>query len=285
MPPDACVREHLDGRRDLRRGPTIPAPEDHPAEPEAPYGMSKQRPRATASCSAVCTGSRRCRCARQRVRAAAGSARRGGRDRDLLRQAARGRPPTVFGDGKQTRDYIHVADVVRRTSRPRSRMPAAPSTSAPACETCVLDLIEELAEARRRPVRGPARARAAGRGAPDRDRRFARARGTRLGARGDGSATGSRRRSSPSALRRLRAQIPQARRRAATAAGGAALRCWHGMDRRRDRRRSRPGAARGLAARIRLAPPGQRRAGGRRRGAERTAESLRDLGDLVRRGR
>ena len=39
--------------------------------------------------------------------------RAGGRRRgDLLRAGARRRQPTVFGDGKQTRDYVYVADVV-----------------------------------------------------------------------------------------------------------------------------------------------------------------------------
>jgi UDP-glucose 4-epimerase len=35
------VRQHLDRRRDLRRGQDPPAPEDHPQAPEAPYGQSK----------------------------------------------------------------------------------------------------------------------------------------------------------------------------------------------------------------------------------------------------
>lgn len=33
----------------------------------------------------------------------------------FLRSASRGRPPTIFGDGKQTRDFIFVEDVVQAT--------------------------------------------------------------------------------------------------------------------------------------------------------------------------
>ena len=48
---------------------------------------------------------------------------------DLARGSGR---PTVFGDGEQTRDYVHVADVVDALWRPRHRPSRGPSTSGPA---------------------------------------------------------------------------------------------------------------------------------------------------------
>ena len=51
---------------------------------------------------------------RQRLRSAPGPARRGGRRRHLRgAPASRGDPPMINGDGTQTRDYVHVHDVVR----------------------------------------------------------------------------------------------------------------------------------------------------------------------------
>ena len=94
-------------------GQMLPAPEDHPVAPEAPYGQSKFC--AEGYCELFAPPARpvdRLAALRQRLRPAPGPARRGRRDRDLLRQAAGGRAPTVFGDGLQTRDYVYVEDVV-----------------------------------------------------------------------------------------------------------------------------------------------------------------------------
>ena len=57
-------------------------------------------------------GSRRRDAVRQRLRTAAGSARRGRRRGDLLRVAPGGFALRIFGDGRQTRDYVFVGDVV-----------------------------------------------------------------------------------------------------------------------------------------------------------------------------
>ena len=70
---------------------------------------------------------------RQRLRPAPGPARpRPAWSRSSASWPRDGGRPTVFGDGKQTRDYIHVDDVVARAARrgrkPRSR---ARSTSGP----------------------------------------------------------------------------------------------------------------------------------------------------------
>ena len=54
--------------------------------------------------------------------------------------------PTIFGDGKQTRDYVFVGDVVDANLRAAElRRAPAPTTSGAACETSVLDIVEALA--------------------------------------------------------------------------------------------------------------------------------------------
>ena len=84
------VRQHLDRRRDLRRGPDHPRARGPPVAPEAPYGQSKFC--AEGYCDLYSPPARPLHglaALRQRLRPAPGPARRGRRDRDLLRQAAR----------------------------------------------------------------------------------------------------------------------------------------------------------------------------------------------------
>jgi nucleoside-diphosphate-sugar epimerase len=70
----------------------------------------------------------------------------------FIRQMAAGKPITIFGDGKQSRDFIFVKDVVR------ANLLAADSDSAGeslnVCtghETSLIDLLEELSEIAPRP--------------------------------------------------------------------------------------------------------------------------------------
>jgi UDP-glucose 4-epimerase len=128
-------------------GKIIPAPEDHPAEPEAPYGQSKfaaegylELYRRLHGLSTV-------------------SLRYGnvyGPRQDPLGEAGviaifcgkliAGEKPTVFGDGLQTRDYVYVGDVVA------ANLVAAESDASGAFnigtgrESSVLDLVEALAQ-------------------------------------------------------------------------------------------------------------------------------------------
>jgi UDP-glucose 4-epimerase len=128
-------------------GKIIPAPEDHPAEPEAPYGQSKfaaegylELYRRLHGLSTV-------------------SLRYGnvyGPRQDPLGEAGviaifcgkliAGEKPTVFGDGLQTRDYVYVGDVVA------ANLAAAESDASGAFnigtgrESSVLDLVEALAQ-------------------------------------------------------------------------------------------------------------------------------------------
>src|ERR671924_674469 len=94
-------------------GQTIPAPEDHPVAPEAPYGQSK----FCAECYCDLFG---------RLHGLSTISLRYGNvygpRQDPLGEAGviaifcgkllAGERPTIFGDGRQTRDYIYVADFV-----------------------------------------------------------------------------------------------------------------------------------------------------------------------------
>ena len=126
-------------------GKIIPAPEDHPAEPEAPYGQSKwcaegylELYRRLHGLSTI-------------------SLRYGnvyGPRQDPLGEAGviaifcgkllEGQKPTVFGDGKQTRDYVYVGDVVAANLAAAGSDATGPFNIGTARETSVLDLVEAL---------------------------------------------------------------------------------------------------------------------------------------------
>ena len=127
-------------------GQQIPAPEDHPVVPEAPYGLSKF-------------------CAEQYIDfygrfhgVPAVSLRYGnvyGPRQDPLGEAgviaifcgkllAR-EQATIFGDGKQTRDYVHVDDVVAANLAAVEHPEAAGAFNVgTGRQTSVLDLVESL---------------------------------------------------------------------------------------------------------------------------------------------
>ncbi|MGA8927956.1 MAG: NAD-dependent epimerase/dehydratase family protein [Solirubrobacterales bacterium] len=70
--------------------------------------------------------------------------------------------PTVFGDGEQTRDYVHVADVVAALVAIESGQERGPFNVGTGVETTVLELAERIGEAASRddfsPEFAPARA-------------------------------------------------------------------------------------------------------------------------------
>jgi UDP-glucose 4-epimerase len=94
--------------------PTIPKIESMPAEPKSPYAASK------------CEGERQCRSLTDKGRLATVSLRyfnvfgtyQNPRSEyaavvpAFIEKAIRNKPITIFGDGRQTRDLIHVKDVV-----------------------------------------------------------------------------------------------------------------------------------------------------------------------------
>jgi UDP-glucose 4-epimerase len=128
-------------------GKIIPAPEDHPAEPEAPYGQSKfaaegylELYRRLHGLSTI-------------------SLRYGnvfGPRQDPLGEAGvigifcgkliAGETPTVFGDGLQTRDYVYVGDVVAANLAAAGSDATGSFNIGTGRQTSVIDLVEALAE-------------------------------------------------------------------------------------------------------------------------------------------
>ena len=104
------------GRRRLRRAASASRRrEDDPTEPVSPYGVTKLGSERYLHYYAHVYGIALRRAAlRQRLRAAAESARRGRAWwRSSPSKLLRGEQPVINGDGKQTRDYVYVGDVVR----------------------------------------------------------------------------------------------------------------------------------------------------------------------------
>jgi UDP-glucose 4-epimerase len=127
-------------------GRILPAPEDHPVAPEAPYGQSKHAAEGY------------CELFRRLHGLATVSLRYGnvyGPRQDPLGEAgviaifcgrlAAGQRPVVFGDGLQTRDYVHVGDVVAANLAVVESDASGAINVGTGVETTVLDLVEALA--------------------------------------------------------------------------------------------------------------------------------------------
>jgi UDP-glucose 4-epimerase len=133
-------------------GRILPAPEDHPVAPEAPYGQSKFAAEGY------------CELFRRLHGLSTVSLRYGnvyGPRQDPLGEAGviaifcgklvDGGRPTVFGDGRQTRDYIHVDDVVEANLRAADSDAGGAFNVGLGVETSVLDLVEAFAKLADRP--------------------------------------------------------------------------------------------------------------------------------------
>jgi len=127
-------------------GRIVPAPEDHPVAPEAPYGQSKFAAEGYCELFGRLHG------------VSTISLRYGnvyGPRQDPLGEAgviaifcgrlAEGERPIVFGDGLQTRDYIHVDDVVTANLAAAESDASGPFNIGTGVETTVLQLVEALA--------------------------------------------------------------------------------------------------------------------------------------------
>ena len=124
----------------------MPAPESHPNAPEAPYGQSKYA--AEGYCDLF----------ERLYGVSTVSLRYGnvyGPRQDPLGEAGvvaifcgklrAGERPVVFGDGLQTRDYVHVDDVVAANLAAAESDATGPINIGTGVEASVLDLVEALA--------------------------------------------------------------------------------------------------------------------------------------------
>ncbi len=126
-------------------GRTLPAPEDHPVAPEAPYGQSKFGAEGY------------CELFRRLHGISTVSLRYGnvyGPRQDPLGEAGviaifcgkllEGGKPTIFGDGLQTRDYVYVGDVVDANLRAAESEAGGAFNIGRGEEVSVIDLVEAL---------------------------------------------------------------------------------------------------------------------------------------------
>jgi UDP-glucose 4-epimerase len=125
----------------------IPTPEDHPIRPLAPYGQGKYA--AEGYCglytrlhglSTVSLRYGNVYGPRQDVHGEAGVVA------IFCGCAVEGRRPTVFGDGRQTRDWVEVGDVARANLIAGDGVMTGPVNIGSGRETSVLDLISALNE-------------------------------------------------------------------------------------------------------------------------------------------
>jgi UDP-glucose 4-epimerase len=127
-------------------GQILPAPEDHPVAPEAPYGLSK-----------FCA-EHYCALFTRLHGLSTVSLRYGnvyGPRQDPLGEAGviaifcgkllDGGRPVIFGDGRQTRDYVFVSDVVEANLRAAESDATGAFNVGRGVETDVLELVEVLA--------------------------------------------------------------------------------------------------------------------------------------------
>ena len=128
-------------------GRILPAPEDHPQAPEAPYGQSKFGAEGYCDLYSRLHG------------LSTVSLRYGnvyGPRQDPLGEAGviaifcgkliEGEKPTIFGNGEQTRDYVYVGDVVRANLAAAESHATGAFNIGLGVQTSVLQLVEALRE-------------------------------------------------------------------------------------------------------------------------------------------
>jgi UDP-glucose 4-epimerase len=139
----------------------FPAAEDHPARPVSPYGVSKLALErylyyyhVTYGTAVTCLRYANVYGERQNAHGEAGVVA------IFLDRLLAGRAPTINGSGMQTRDYLHVSDVVRANLAAAGRPGFHIYNVGTGIETTVIDLYQALARAAGSalaPVHGPAK--------------------------------------------------------------------------------------------------------------------------------
>ena len=128
-------------------GKQIPAPEDHPSAPEAPYGLSKwcaeQYNEIFTRMHGVSTVSLRYGNVYGPRQDPLGEA---GVIAIFCGKLLEGGSGTIFGDGKQTRDYVYVDDVVDANLRAAEAAATGPINIGLGKEKSVLDIVDVLKE-------------------------------------------------------------------------------------------------------------------------------------------
>jgi UDP-glucose 4-epimerase len=140
---------------------TFPAPEKHPTRPLSPYGVAKLACErylyyfhAERRLNATCLRYANVYGERQNPHGEAGVVA------IFLDRLLRGEPCTINGDGLQTRDYVHVSDVVRANMAALGRPGFEIYNVGTGIESTVLDIYAGLARAvgsSLEPLHGPAK--------------------------------------------------------------------------------------------------------------------------------
>jgi len=90
----------------------VPIPEDHPLMPKSPYAASKVSGEAFVQAFANQCGFRPMILRLFNVYGPKQSRAYAGVIIEFIRRVSRGEPLIIFGDGEQTRDFVHVSDIV-----------------------------------------------------------------------------------------------------------------------------------------------------------------------------
>ncbi len=123
----------------------IPTPEDHPARPISPYGQGKYAAEGYCDLYARTRGLSTISLRYSNVYGPRQDAHlEGGVVAIFSGCLIQRRPPTVFGDGRQTRDWVYVSDVVEANLLAAGCDVTGPVNIGCGQETCVLDLVEAL---------------------------------------------------------------------------------------------------------------------------------------------
>jgi UDP-glucose 4-epimerase len=125
----------------------IPTPEDHPAKPLSPYGQGKFAGEGYCELYARAYGLSTVSLRYANAYGPRQAAHlEGGVVAIFSACLAEGRPPLIYGDGRQTRDWVEVSDVVRANLAAADAAVTGPVNIARGTETSVLELVQALKE-------------------------------------------------------------------------------------------------------------------------------------------